>query len=404
MDRHRTGRTRSYVVFCYLAGVVAAASYGKVGPVSIPLQDGLGLTLGQVGWTVSTVDAVSAVLGAFAGVLVSRGVQAPGLALGLALTGAASLWAGLAHGFGTLVAARVLEGLGYLVAVTAAPSLITIASNGRERALALSLWATFVPVGLSLGTFAGGFVAGAVGWRGWFASVGVVVLVFAAVAAVWRPDVAPVQAPVPGAVVRSRLVPPLLLGTGFCLVVAMNLAVISLFPVFLARGLGMDVAAAGGLVGVVTLLAVPGGMAAGWLLRSGVPPRLLLWSGLLMPPAGFAATWAALGTVGATVGFAVFVFCNGMLVALLFSAVPSVAADARTVTITYGLLSQLGGIGSLLLPPVLNGATSAMGWWSVGPLLAVLTVAGILVVRAASRPREEAAQRRGPAPSGRAGG
>ena len=50
----------------------------------------------------------------------------------------------------TLLAARALAGIGYLLVVVAGPSLMAAIAEPRHQAVTLSLWGTFVPVGIAL--------------------------------------------------------------------------------------------------------------------------------------------------------------------------------------------------------------------------------------------------------------
>ncbi|RKT53832.1 MFS transporter [Saccharothrix australiensis] len=372
----------SYLGFIYVASVAVAASYGKVGPVSVLVQDELGLSLAQVGWAVSTIDVVAAALGAVVGLGLSHRGRRAGLTTGLLVIAATNFWLAVTSGFPALVAARTAEGLGYLLACTAAPSLISTMASGRRRAVALSLWATFVPVGLSVGAFSGGVIATALGWRGWFAVVGVVVLVFGVASLLWRPaEDAVAVAERDGAPLRAReFGRPLVLGLGFTVVVALNVTVLSLFPVFLVRGMGLSVAEAGGLVGVVVLVAVPGGLATGLLVRLGVPLRAQVLLGALLVLGVFLAFTPSFGLVAVSAGFGLFAFVDGLLVAVVFAAVPPVAGRPRAITATYGVFSQLGGLGSLFGPPLLNAAVERAGWWAATPVVGAATAVGLLLL------------------------
>jgi EmrB/QacA subfamily drug resistance transporter len=88
------------------------------------------------------------------------------LRVGLALFGAASLAAGLAHEQGVLFAARGAQGLGSaLIAPAALSALTTTFTGGQQRAKALGLWGALTGIASVAGVVLGGVLADGPGWR-----------------------------------------------------------------------------------------------------------------------------------------------------------------------------------------------------------------------------------------------
>jgi EmrB/QacA subfamily drug resistance transporter len=105
------------------------------------------------------------------------------LRLGLALFGAASLAAGLAHEQGVLFAARGAQGLGSaLIAPAALSALTTTFTGGAERAKALGIWGALTGIASVAGVILGGALAGGPGWR-WIFFINVPVAAVAVAAA-----------------------------------------------------------------------------------------------------------------------------------------------------------------------------------------------------------------------------
>jgi predicted MFS family arabinose efflux permease len=95
----------------------------------------------------------------------------------------------VAWGLGTLLAARVVEGVGYLLVVVAAPDLLVRLTWGADRSVALALWGAVIPIGLAVGGAVAGMLGQTIGWRGWLGVTGVLPLLAAvAVAAAIPPD------------------------------------------------------------------------------------------------------------------------------------------------------------------------------------------------------------------------
>src|SRR4051812_11905236 len=89
---------------------------------------------------------------------------------GLGAFSLGALAAGLAPALGTLIAARVLQGLGAAAAVPATLALIgTLYPPGAERPRALSVLAAMASLGTITGLVLGGAIPSLLGWRWLFA-------------------------------------------------------------------------------------------------------------------------------------------------------------------------------------------------------------------------------------------
>src|SRR3954471_20939839 len=105
------------------------------------------------------------------------------LMAGLAVFGAGAAAAGFAPSLETLVAARVVQGLGAAAAVPASLALIgSLFPPGRERTRALSLLAATTSAGVITGLLAGGVLTGLLGWRWVFLALPPLALAAAAAA------------------------------------------------------------------------------------------------------------------------------------------------------------------------------------------------------------------------------
>ncbi|GAA2620774.1 MFS transporter [Actinomadura fulvescens] len=110
--------------------------------------------------------------------------------LGMLLFGGASLLGGLATSPGTLIAARVVQGIGGAVLFPTTLSLVATGfPEGRERVRALAVWAMAGAGGLSLGALLGGVLTYAFGWEAVFlVNVPLVVVGAAAAFVLLNPD------------------------------------------------------------------------------------------------------------------------------------------------------------------------------------------------------------------------
>jgi EmrB/QacA subfamily drug resistance transporter len=85
---------------------------------------------------------------------------------GTALFALASVVCGVAQNSGTLVAARLAQGLGAAMMSPAALSILTTKFNqGTDRLKALGAWSAMAGLASAVGVFLGGLLAGGPGWR-----------------------------------------------------------------------------------------------------------------------------------------------------------------------------------------------------------------------------------------------
>ncbi len=152
--------------------------------VALPdLQSDLGVGGADLTW------AVSAYVLMYGGLLLLGGRLADALGRrrtfvsGLGLFGAASLAAGLAPTFWSLVVFRGIQGVGAAMLAPAALALLTTTyPAGRQRDIALGVWGGLAGLGGTLGVVLGGVVIDALSWR-WVFLVNVPIIAALVVAA-----------------------------------------------------------------------------------------------------------------------------------------------------------------------------------------------------------------------------
>ena len=138
--------------------------------VAIPsIRADLGASGTQIQWVVDVYTLVLASLLLLGGAAGDRFGRRRVFQLGLTIFGVGALLCSLAPGIQTLVAARLVQGIGGSMMNPVALSIVSQVFSGRvERARALGIWGGVVGISMALGPIVGGLLIDFVGWRSVF--------------------------------------------------------------------------------------------------------------------------------------------------------------------------------------------------------------------------------------------
>lgn len=368
------------------AGVVSAFQVGKAPMALSAVREELGLGLATVSWLISAFAIIGAIAGAFVGLVVDR-VGARRMApLGLLLMGAGSALGALAPSIGSLLATRVLEGLGFLGVIIAAPALIAAAAPDRVHNRAMALWATFMPVGMTVIMLAAPLMT-LLSWRGFWLLNAAILIGYAALLG-WgahAPARRPMQhRPILQDVSEALAAPgPWILGGLFAAFSAAFFALFGFLPSLLTERLGIGDATASMLSAVAIAASGVGNIACGQLLARGFrPTRLLFASFATMTLCGVGVfSWLVPGM--AAYGLCiVFSFAGGFIPVVIFDSAPRYAPHPALVGVTLGFAMQGNNIGLLVGPAAAGGIAAAFGWPAVSLLIAAIALAAALLIAA----------------------
>lgn len=381
----------------YLSGLLAAAQLGKMSALAPLVASALGLSLTTVAIAISLIEIGGATLGAVGGLLAHQLGLRRTLRWGVACLALAGLGGASAQGATGLLGWRLLEAAGYLGVILSAPVLIAHhagAAGHRVQGLALTLWSTFVPVGLALGAWASASAASAWGWRAAMAAGGAVgVALWAAL--MWKgqradlPELADVPGTLPVAPL-ARLTPALWCFTlGFGLFALFEVGILGLLPTLLVREVGLSTQAAGQWTAVASASAIAGSATTAWLLRHGLGVRVPIMVSLGLPPLLLFGVFTPAPHASLAIGLAVLLnMVGGVFASLAFALLPRLASEPGQMVRANGLLAQCGASGSLLGPPTMAACVQAGGWTAAAVLgLIVSLIAMPLAWRAVSTTR-----------------
>ncbi len=386
------GPTRPWLVLGALgAGFFLASLDSTVVAVGTPtLQSELGATVGGAVWVTTAYLLAYVAPMLVAGRLGERWGKRRVYLSGLVVFTLASLACGLAPSLGTLIGARVVQGVGAALMAPQALAIVTDTIPARRLGLALGIWSTTAGVATVVGPLVGGLIVAGPGWRWLFlinVPIGIVVLIAARL-------VVPASRAGGGRVA----VAPALMSTAAIILIVLalqELATSGWAWVVLAAGLLLLVAFLlgerdGGAFVPPALIRAPGylpgiaGIAAAGLTIAAVPLVLMLWAQEVagIGPLDAALLIVPLGVVSATV--APF---SGMLIdrrghrpvaigalglgglSILLLAVATVSEPAIPIvlvaTVLFGVSNSavwaslsVASFGSL--PPTLTAAGSAV--------------------------------------------
>lgn len=368
------------VVLLYLSGLLAAAQLGKMSALTPLISNSIGLSLTLAAVAISLIELGGATFGAAAGLMAQRLGLRRTLRLGVGALAIAGLGGAWAQGATGLIGWRLLEAAGYLGVIVSSPVLIARhagAAGARTQGLALSLWSTFVPVGLALGAWASAGAAATWGWRGAMAGGGAVALLLWGI--LWRAPL-PADSEAPPATAgestaRSRSRLP---ASAWCLALAFGafalfeIGILGLLPTLLTREAGVGAQAAGQWTAVASVSAVAGSTLSAWLLRHGHGLRWPIMASLGLPALLLFGVFTSTPQADVAIGLAVLSnVLGGVFASLVFALLPRLVADPGQMVRLNGLIAQCGASGSLLGPPAMAACVQA-GGWSAAALLGLL--------------------------------
>jgi EmrB/QacA subfamily drug resistance transporter len=151
--------------------------------VALPsIQRSLGLQVSELEWVVTgyalTFGAFMLTGGKLADLLGRRRM----FVVGLVIFTLSSLGCGLASGATTLIAARIIQGLGAALMNPSTLSIITVTFPPRQRGTAIGIWAGVSGLALAIGPLVGGLITEHVNWN-WIFFINVPIGTLAVVAA-----------------------------------------------------------------------------------------------------------------------------------------------------------------------------------------------------------------------------
>lgn len=371
------------VAMVVAAGIIAALQVGKV-IVSVPLlRADLGLSLSAAGWVLSIFSVLGVLGGILTGATVSRFGDRRIMLVGLWAIVCGSLAGGFASVYPLLLATRVIEGLGFLLIIIAAPDLLRRIVAPHERDRAFAIWSCFMPAGMALALLIGPLL---VGWRGlWFTNAGLAALVAIAVMrtvsqGVIMQDKWSWSGLADDTLQTLKVGGPLLLAVTFGFYTLLFFALFSFLPVLLEERIGVSAALASVLTAAAIGANIIGNLTAGVLRERGVAQwKIIAVASTIMGVMGLVIFLPLLPNIAVFAACVVFSGFGGLIPAIIMGGIPTLTPSARLTPVSFGLVMQGNNLGQLIGPVTVGSVVAAMGWNAVAVFIACGAVALVLL-------------------------
>jgi len=375
----------------WTAGICAAMQFAKMSIGLKALQDALGTDA-------TSISALMAATGLF-GLLFGVGGASISDALGLRRVLLYSIFAAAIFSFAEsfipqfipFYGLRLLEGVTNLFIVVAAPTLIAVYAPPRHIAIAMGLWGSFYGVAFALTGLAGPTLISNFGATGLLAAHSLLALVIALLLVTHRlpglektkniDDAKKVQTvfanqihTVIRAYKNARTALP---GLIFLFHSSLYLGLLIFVPLSAQDGAARDI-----LLVSMPLVSIAATLLAGPLSQV-LPISTVLTTGFLLEIGAASLLIPATESNASIVTYNLLanglMLISGVLQGSIFILVPKLASNSREEALAFGVIAQLGSLGSIVGPMAFATSITHGGIVGFAALVAIGAIAGALI-------------------------
>ena len=366
----------------YGLGLTASMQVGLVGPIAPDLRAGFDLSQAQFGLVASLITAAGAIFAIPAGVWAAQAGLRRSLFLGgiMMIIGAA-LFA-TASSTGMLYVGRLVTSVGYLLIVVGAPSWMTNLGNARTVAMAMSIWGTFIPVGIAMGNWTSAAIVAWLDWR-------MAVVACTIPVAVLLPALMLLSKPreqsfnrsltsgISG-VLKSR--PAMQIALTFAAFAGATSASLAFMPAMMADNLAISIPLAAAIIGITAIAGnIIGSVGAGMALGRDMPGRIMLAIGLPVMAAAIFTLFVSQIITISVLALVLFNIGQGVVAGTCFALLPRIADRNLSMPALQGMLAQFAEISVVIVPPVAGAMIDWANWKGAAFLLAGFYLAGFAI-------------------------
>lgn len=378
-----------------VAGYLAAMHVGKLSAVIPVLQQDLGLSFTQAGFSLSLIQGAGMFFALVIGA-VSEKIGLKRCLIGaliiLGLSSIAGFWIQQAA---ALYFFRFTEGIGFLTISLCAPAILKRISRPETLNFKMGLWSSYIGVGVSLAVLTIPLLLEYLSWQSIWAILGSLCLIIALMikqylhfdsAHPMQPT--SIQKPTESAsfwnIVKVTLThPPILcLAIIFACYASQWTTVTGFLPSMYVEN-GLDLKVAGMLASMVVVANLGGTFGAGMLLQRGWKPKTLLSMGFIAMLCSSVFAFAASSWLLFELQFlsaVLFSLIGGMIPTTVFAITLHYAPRANAAAASVGLVLQFSACSQLLIPPFSAALVSAThNWANIATVSVCLSILGILM-------------------------
>jgi len=363
------------VWIAFLAGCIGAFQIGKTFAALALIINELGLSLVQAGLVLSLFSLIAAFAGAGFGLLSDRVGHLHMALTGLLISAGGAFLGATASGIEVLLLSRLIEGLGFILAIVALPSLISRSTTDHSRPLAMGLWGAFMPAGIGISMLITPPLLELHGWRGLWNDVGIIILLWCVVlfiafrGAARKPSAHISNSDFIANVLRLA---PLLVVAGFVCYSSLYQSLTAFLPTILVTDYSVPLAQAARFGALVVVGNVIGNVSAGWLIgRSVAPWKLLTTSFIVMGLCASLVFATASDPIAKTIAGFLFSAFGGLFPGTAFALAARYSISPSHMALMAGLMLQGAGIGQTIGPMLVSSMVEFSGSWNSANLLVV---------------------------------
>lgn len=370
-------RTNAAWIIIVASGVVAGLHIWKLAPALTVIQDELGFSLIFSGVLLGVVQ-VAGMAGGLAVSLLSEVIsQRRTLILGLLLLVLGSALGALSPSAPLLLATRVLEGAGVIMATVMGPGLVRLHAPIRNLNMAVGWWAAYMGMATFIGVFSTALVLQHLSWHLWWGILAFITLlpiplIFKFVGADEPAGSAALREAARRIAITARASRVWISGLIFGCYTVQWMAVVGFLPTIYEE-FGLDPVAGGLASAVVGGLNAVGAIICGGLLQRGANGRTLLLAGFALMSLASFCTFAFDYSSGLLwiqmicVGF--FSLAGAAVPTTMTRVVVDLAPPGGSAPASMGLTQQIFNIGNFTGPMLLASMATITGGWNATWLL-----------------------------------
>jgi len=366
----------------YGLGLTASMQVGLVGPIAPDLRAGFDLSQAQFGLVASLITAAGALFAIPSGVWAAQAGLRRSLVLGgLMMIIGAALFA-TASSSGMLYVGRLVTSVGYLLIVVGAPSWMANLGNARTVAMAMSIWGTFIPVGIAMGNWTSAAIVAWLDWRMAVVACTIpVAILLPALTLLTKPREQSFNRSLTSGisgVLKSR--PAMQIALTFAAFAGATSASLAFMPAMMADNLAISIPLAAAIIGITAIAGnIIGSVGAGMALGREVPGRIMLAIGLPVMAAAIFILFVSQIITISVLALVLFNIGQGVVAGTCFALLPRIADRNLSMPALQGMLAQFAEIFVVIVPPVAGAMIDWANWKGAAFLLAGFYLAGFVI-------------------------